>query len=175
MFCLHLQRQLLRVTQTATTPKCLASMDCSGHKGPDEDDIVHLEDNQAITIPVYPDRPDEPLATRKSRFEEITKHQLCKNHNSFSLNSLIYQSRKRGMLENDLLLSTFASKFLPAFNADQTLQFDRLINKPSNDWDIYYWATEKKPTPPEYENEIMKMLRKHVLNHEREERRMPDL
>lgn len=89
--------------------------------------------------------------------------------------SLIYQSRKRGMLENDLLLSTFASKFLPDFNVDQTLQFDRLINKPSNDWDIYYWATAKKPTPPEYENEIMQMLRKHVLNIEREERRMPDL
>lgn len=91
------------------------------------------------------------------------------------LYSLIYQSRKRGMLENDLLLSTFASKYLPGFDVDQTVQFDRLINKPSNDWDIYYWATEKKPTPVEYENEIMRMLRQHVLNREREERRMPDL
>lgn len=173
-----IQHRMLRRIQ-ATAPTRLASMDCSGHKGPDEDDIVHLDDNQAIKIPVYPDRPDEPLATRKSRYVRMHtfghEYIVIINIISHPPLSLIYQSRKRGMLENDLLLSTFAYKFLPDFNADQTMQFDRLINKPSNDWDIYYWATEKKPTPPEYENEIMKMLRKHVLNHEREERRMPDL
>lgn len=78
------------------------------------------------------------------------------------------------MLENDLLLSTFAAKYLPGFSAEQTHQFDRLINKPSNDWDIFYWATNKKPTPDEYENEIMQMLRAHVESKDRE-RRMPDL
>lgn len=78
------------------------------------------------------------------------------------------------MLENDLLLSTFAAKYLPTFNAEQTHQFDSLINKPSNDWDIFYWVTNKKPTPPEYETEIMRMLRAHVVSKDRE-RRMPDL
>lgn len=87
---------------------------------------------------------------------------------------MLYQSRKRGMLENDLLLSTFASKYLANFTAEQTQQFDTLINKPSNDWDIFYWATNKNPTPPEYENEIMQLLRAHVESKERE-RRMPDL
>lgn len=79
------------------------------------------------------------------------------------------------MLENDLLLSTFAGKYLKDFNAELTEQFDTLINKPSNDWDIYYWATNKKPTPTEYENEIMRLLREHVLNVNKESRRMPDL
>lgn len=79
------------------------------------------------------------------------------------------------MLENDLLLSTFAGKYLKDMNATLTEQYDTLINKPSNDWDIYYWATNKKPTPTEYENEIMKMLRQHVLNEHKESRRMPDL
>lgn len=89
---------------------------------------------------------------------------------------LLYQSRKRGMLENDLLLSTFAAKFLKAMNADQIEMYDTLINKPSNDWDIYNWALGSKPTPPEFENEIMDMFRSHVKNECKEKRlRMPDL
>lgn len=78
------------------------------------------------------------------------------------------------MLENDLLLSTFASKYLTTFDAEQTRQFDALINKPSNDWDIFYWATNKVPTPAEYDNEIMRLLQEHVQSKDRG-RRMPDL
>ncbi|CAN7998771.1 unnamed protein product [Ixodes hexagonus] len=88
---------------------------------------------------------------------------------------LLYQSRKRGMLENDLVLSTFAAKYLDKFTEDQLLQYDRLINLPSNDWDIYYWATGKE-TPNEFENEVMALLRKHVRNNDRETRyKQPDL
>lgn len=95
--------------------------------------------------------------------------------NTSTLFRLIYQSRKRGMLENDLLLSTFASKYLKTMSAEQVQQYDTLINKPSNDWDIYYWATNKKPTPPEYETEVMSLLKIHVQNEHKESRRMPDL
>jgi succinate dehydrogenase assembly factor 2 len=35
----------------------------------------------------------------------------------------------------------------------------RLINLPSNDWEIYYWATENRATPEEFNNEIMDMLK----------------
>lgn len=88
----------------------------------------------------------------------------------------MYQSRKRGMLENDLLLSTFATKFLKDMSEKQVEQYDTLINRPSNDWDIFYWATLKKPTPAEYDNEIMEMLKIHVRNDLREKRlRMPEL
>lgn len=80
------------------------------------------------------------------------------------------------MLENDLLLSTFAAKFLRKMTATQIEMYDTLINKPSNDWDIYNWALGSKPTPAEYENEIMDMFRKHVKNEMKEKRlRMPDL
>ncbi|KAH6937039.1 hypothetical protein HPB50_025307 [Hyalomma asiaticum] len=89
---------------------------------------------------------------------------------------LLYQSRKRGMLENDLILSTFAAKHLASFNAEQLQQYDRLINLPSNDWDIYYWATGAKNTPTEFENEVMSLLREHVRNDEREKRfKQPDI
>ena len=53
---------------------------------------------------------------------------------------LLYQSRKRGMLENGLLLSTFASKYLDSMTEDELMQYDMMINFPSNDWDLYYWA-----------------------------------
>lgn len=95
---------------------------------------------------------------------------------TFLLCSLLYQSRKRGMLENDLLLSTFVEKYLKEFSAEQTAVYDDLINGVSNDWDIYYWATETKPTPPEFDTEIMALLKQHVKNTERVQRiRQPDL
>ena len=80
------------------------------------------------------------------------------------------------MLENGLLLSTFASKYLNGFDEKQTHEFDNLINMPSNDWDIFYWATGTKPTPDEYNTEIMDMLKKHVQNVNKEQRIcQPDL
>lgn len=89
---------------------------------------------------------------------------------------LLYQSRKRGMLENGLLLSTFADKHLDSLSDSQLDQYDQVINLPSNDWEIYYWMTEKKPTPEEYNNEIMDMLKKHAKNENMEERiKQPDL
>lgn len=52
----------------------------------------------------------------------------------------------------------------------------RLVTGPSNDWDIYYWATGKKPTPEEYNNEIMDLFKLHVKNVNKEKRlRQPPL
>lgn len=108
-------------------------------------------------IPEYQDRGDgEPLETRRAR--------------------LLYQSRKRGMTENGLLLSTFADLHLNTLNPEQLKQYDSLINKPTNDWEIYYWMTGNKPTPPEYDNSVMNMLKEHTQNKNRDVRIMqPDL
>ncbi|KAK4089724.1 hypothetical protein Purlil1_5827 [Purpureocillium lilacinum] len=57
---------------------------------------------------------------------------------------LVYQSRKRGTLESDLLLSTFAAKHLPSMTPAQLTQYDLLLDE--NDWDIYYWATQREPS-----------------------------
>ncbi|KAI0595377.1 Flavinator of succinate dehydrogenase-domain-containing protein [Biscogniauxia sp. FL1348] len=56
---------------------------------------------------------------------------------------LTYQSRKRGTLESDLLLSTFADTYLPTMTRDQMAQYDLFLDE--NDWDIYYWATQEAP------------------------------
>jgi succinate dehydrogenase assembly factor 2 len=88
----------------------------------------------------------------------------------------MYQSRKRGMLENGLILSTFASRYLDGMSDDQMSLYDRLINLPSNDWDIYYWATGVRETPEEFNNEIMDLLKDHVKNKDKESRfKQPDL
>lgn len=55
------------------------------------------------------------------------------------------QSRKRGTLESDLLLSTFADAYLPQMTKEQMQQYDMFLDE--NDWDIYYWATQEVPSP----------------------------
>jgi hypothetical protein len=57
---------------------------------------------------------------------------------------VIDQSRKRGTLESDLLLSTFADVNLSKMTMKQLQQYDLFLDE--NDWDIYYWATQE-PTP----------------------------
>ena len=80
------------------------------------------------------------------------------------------------MLENGLLLSTFAEKYLNNFDDNSLELYDKLINQPSNDWDLYYWMIGNKPTPEEYDNEVMNLMKEHAKNEERNERlRQPDL
>ncbi|OAL31687.1 hypothetical protein AYO20_08080 [Fonsecaea nubica] len=59
---------------------------------------------------------------------------------------LLYQSRKRGTLESDLLLSTFAAENLASMTRTQLEQYDFLLDE--NDWDIYYWATQSPANSP---------------------------
>ncbi|KIV99546.1 uncharacterized protein PV09_08846 [Verruconis gallopava] len=59
---------------------------------------------------------------------------------------LLYQSRKRGTLESDLLLSTFADANLATMTPAQLQQYDLFLDE--NDWDIYYWATQEPPETP---------------------------
>ncbi|KAL1600651.1 Succinate dehydrogenase assembly factor 2 mitochondrial [Paraconiothyrium brasiliense] len=61
---------------------------------------------------------------------------------------LLYQCRKRGTLESELLMSTFADANLATMNTEQLQQFDLFLDE--NDWDIYYWATQE-PTPTSME------------------------
>ncbi|XWW96386.1 hypothetical protein V2A60_004360 [Cordyceps javanica] len=57
---------------------------------------------------------------------------------------LLYQSRKRGILESDLVLSTFAAQHLPTMTTAQLTEYDLFLDE--NDWDIYYWATQHEPS-----------------------------
>ena len=59
---------------------------------------------------------------------------------------------------------SFAKKFLPEMDEEKLVLYDRLINLPSNDWEIYYWAVEQKETPEDFDNIVMDMLKKHAKN-----------
>lgn len=90
---------------------------------------------------------------------------------------LTYQSRKRGILESDLLLSRFAKKHLHTFDMDQLDEYDSLLDEA--DWDIYYWATgnyDVTPLPEKWKNsKIMKQLQEDAQSNLGEILRMPDL
>lgn len=120
-------------------------------KAQDEDDVF-------LRIKVQPiDRTGESLDKKRAR--------------------LIYQSRKRGILETDLLLSRFAAKYLKDMTEQELEEYDSLLNE--LDWDIYYWATknyETSPLPKKWENsELLKKLQDFSENKEKEILRMPDL
>jgi len=90
---------------------------------------------------------------------------------------LVYQSRKRGILETDLLLSKFAKLYLDSFSMEELDEYDKLLDE--LDWDIYYWATknyEITPLPEKWkDSKILKMLQELSENKEREVLRMPNL
>ncbi|KAG5332068.1 SDHF2 factor, partial [Acromyrmex charruanus] len=120
-----------------------------------DNNLIHPEGREP-DIPHYVEREGENANLKRAR--------------------LTYQSRKRGMLENGILLSTFANKYLNTFDDKQLRLYDQLINLPSNDWDIFYWATGVKPTPPEFDNEVMDLLKNHIQNEDRQAGIMqPDL
>ena len=48
------------------------------------------------------------------------------------------RGRKRGILENDILLGTFAARYLPELSAEELALYDDMMCE--NDWDIYYWV-----------------------------------
>ncbi|GAK62647.1 DUF339-domain-containing protein [Moesziomyces antarcticus] len=92
---------------------------------------------------------------------------------------LVYQCRKRGTLETDLLLSTFAKKELKNLPNEELDEFDRLLDEP--DWDIFYWCTLRKPIPERWhdsfhtEGKLGHRLIQHTKNEEKAVRWMPEL
>ncbi|KAI9088314.1 early meiotic induction protein 5, mitochondrial precursor [Phlyctochytrium arcticum] len=89
---------------------------------------------------------------------------------------LIYTSRKRGILETDLILSTFAKEVLPTLSRTELDQYDWFLEE--NDWDIYYWVTraEGRVVPDKVEKlQVFQRLVEHAKSRNGRILRMPDL
>jgi len=71
----------------------------------------------------------------------------------------LYQSKERGMLENDLLLGSFAAKNLGLLPEHLLDQYDRLLQEV--DPDIFAWITGAQDVPEKHNNEIMRLLQQH--------------
>lgn len=86
------------------------------------------------------DRPDSPeLASLRRRLQ--------------------FRSWHRGTREADLLLGSFAERYLHGFTGDQLRRFDRLLR--NSDPDLYNWMTGREPIPSEYDNDVMDLLKSH--------------
>lgn len=87
---------------------------------------------------------------------------------------LVYQTRKRGTLETDLILGTYAKENLGKMSVVELKQFDKLLDEP--DWDIYYWSIGKRQPPPRWAGtELLEKLKVHAKNEGRQVRVMPEL
>lgn len=54
---------------------------------------------------------------------------------------LYYQSKKRGILENDILIGGFADNKLKELNESELHEYNKIINSEHNEWDLYYFMT----------------------------------
>ncbi|KAJ3395517.1 succinate dehydrogenase assembly factor 2 [Lobulomyces angularis] len=119
---------------------------------PQYDDAQEYLSKYVIPTPVRP--ANEPIEQKRAR--------------------LTWMSRKRGILETDLLLSTFSKKYLKELSSNDLNDYDQFLNE--NDWDIYYWATESRPIPEQWKNcNVVKKLIEHSKNKNKTILRMPEL
>ena len=89
---------------------------------------------------------------------------------------LLYQSRKRGIRENDLLLSSFANLHLASMTVDQLKQYDNILNAVDNEWDLYKYMVGSEETPQFLDSEVMSLLKTFASNPDRQQRLfMPEL
>lgn len=80
---------------------------------------------------------------------------------------LVYQSKKRGILENDILIGVFGEKYVPKMDRETLVDYNKLINGEHNEWDLYYFMSGKKEPPADVANSsAFKMLKKFVEDRE---------
>jgi len=125
----------------------------------DEDEIKLIQENE-----------EQYFQNVKNSFENLKK-QRDKETLEEKRSRLLYQSRKRGILENGLLLGNFCAKHLGKMNESQLNEYDSIINGLYNEWDLYYWMTNGKEVPKELQsNEILKLMKAFCSNESKETR-----
>ncbi|CAK0779968.1 antitoxin CptB [Azospirillaceae bacterium] len=70
---------------------------------------------------------------------------------------LVFRAWHRGTREADLLLGSFADRFVPYFSGDQLNTFEQLLEL--SDPDLYNWIVGREAVPQEHDNEVMLLLR----------------
>ena len=65
----------------------------------------------------------------------------------------------RGTREADLLLGSFADRYVDGMDAAQLDRFERLLG--NSDPDLYNWMTDREPVPSDFDTDIMRLLKEH--------------
>ncbi|GAA6025275.1 hypothetical protein JCM11491_000157 [Sporobolomyces phaffii] len=126
--------------------------------------------------PPLPEAPALPPHVKTMADLLATPHPEGRDHEPTETlrKRLVYESRKRGILEMDLILSTFAKERLAELDDRQLREYDRFLTLP--DWTIFYYVTGKAEAPePWRSSEVLQDLLNHSANRGKEVRRMPDL
>uniref|UniRef100_A0AC34GA96 SDH assembly factor 2 n=1 Tax=Panagrolaimus sp. ES5 TaxID=591445 RepID=A0AC34GA96_9BILA len=80
---------------------------------------------------------------------------------------LLYQSLKRGILENDIIIGGFARQYLPVMNEKELEAYEKIINGEHMEWDLFYYVSDRKPPPPELDNcKVFHMMKDFVKKKE---------
>ncbi|KAI6196960.1 putative syntaxin-3 [Aphelenchoides besseyi] len=99
------------------------------------------------------------LTTKFLRFSLGTVRYCSKSPIETLRSRLLYQSKKRGILENDILIGGFAENQLGELNEKEMREYDRVINGEHMEWDLYYYISGKKPPPSELtENSVFQKM-----------------
>ncbi|MCB1721918.1 MAG: succinate dehydrogenase assembly factor 2 [Alphaproteobacteria bacterium] len=72
---------------------------------------------------------------------------------------LIFRSEHRGTKEMDLLLGSFARKYVPEFSENELSQYDEILQE--NDPNLYNWITGKETAPANIVTPVFELLMKH--------------
>lgn len=75
---------------------------------------------------------------------------------------LMYRSTYTGTKETDIILSRFAERNLPTFDERQMEMYEQMLE--AGDPEIMAWVVRRKPVPPEYDNEVSRMLIRFKYN-----------
>lgn len=76
---------------------------------------------------------------------------------------LLYRSSYTGTKETDILLKRFAERNLPTFSARQLDLYEDILQ--AGDPEILAWVMGRKPVPPQYDNEVSRMLLQFKFAH----------
>jgi len=90
---------------------------------------------------------------------------------------LLYQSRKRGIKEMDLIFSNYCATHLSIMSGAQLLELDTILNQHDNEWDMYNWLVGRAPIPDYLQgSQVFKDMQDFTRNRGKELRtQMPEL
>ena len=78
------------------------------------------------------------------------------------LKKLKFRASRRGFVEADLILGTFAAAELEAMSDDDLDVFEALLEQP--DQPLYAWIIGTEPAPAAFDHAIMARIRAHLPN-----------
>jgi antitoxin CptB len=83
---------------------------------------------------------------------------MKKEQRTYLIKKLLYKSNYRGCKETDLILGSFAHKYIDALSDNELLDFEIIVNQ--MDPDILDWINDARPIP----QNISKPMLEKIVN-----------